>query len=140
MKEFRRQGQENRVLFVCIENAARSQMAEGFFRKYAPKGWTPVSAGTRPTSGINPLAIEVMKEAGVDISMQHTKQLSEETIRSSDLSVNMGCMDKTECPAIYLGKHVDWGIDDPRAKPKETVRKIRDEIEMRVRELCKTLE
>ena len=131
---------DKKILFVCVENAGRSQMAEGFFKKYAPKGYVPVSAGTRPTPEINPIAVEAMKEVGIDISKQHPKELSEEIIRSSILNVNMGCMDKTECPAVFLGKYVDWNIEDPKDKQIEQVREIRNNIEDKIKELCKTLE
>lgn len=131
--------QEKYVLFACIENAGRSQMAEGFFRKYAPKGWTAMSGGSSPKSYVNPLAIDVMKEAGVDISNHKAKILSEDQIRGAELKVNMGCMDTTECPTLLLGSYVDWGIEDPKDKPIEKVRKIRDEIEIRVKELVKEL-
>ncbi|MGB9125415.1 MAG: arsenate reductase ArsC [Nitrosotalea sp.] len=131
--------QEKYILFACIENAGRSQMAEGFFRKYAPKGWNAMSGGTSPRSYVNPLAIEVMKEAGVDISNQNSKRLSDEQIRGAELKVNMGCMDTTECPSLILGRYVDWGIEDPKDKPIEKVRVIRDEIETRVKELVKGL-
>lgn len=106
--------QEKKVLFACIENSGRSQMAEGFFRKYAPKGWVAISGGTNPKSYVNPLAIEVMKEAGVDISNQRAKSLSEEQIRSADVKVNMGCISMEECPSLILGGSVDWGIEDPK--------------------------
>jgi arsenate reductase (thioredoxin) len=140
MKFFRKQKDEKKVLFVCIENAGRSQMAEGFFRKYAPKGWVSVSAGTRPTPEINPLAVQAMKEVGVDITGQKPKELSEELIRASSLKINMGCMDQAECPAIFLGNSQDWGIEDPKDKPLEQVRKIRDKIETKVKELVTNLE
>src|ERR671911_1434219 len=85
--------QEKVILFVCVENAGRSQMAEGFFnQRYAPKGYRAISAGTRPASQINPLAVQVMNEIGVDISSQKSKLITEEMIRSSAKSVNMGCM------------------------------------------------
>ena len=131
---------EKKILFVCVENAGRSQMAEGFFKKYAPKGYAPQSAGTRPTPEINPIAVEAMKEVGIDISKQHPKELSEEIIRSSVLNVNMGCMDKTECPAVFMKHSVDWNIEDPKGKSVDKVREIRDTIELKVRQLCKTLE
>ena len=131
---------EKKILFVCVENAGRSQMAEGFFKKYAPKGYIPLSAGTRPTPEINPIAVEAMKEVGIDISRQHPKELSEEIIRSSVLNVNMGCMDKTECPAVFLGKYIDWNIEDPKGKSIDQVREIRNNIEEKIKELCKTLE
>ena len=140
MKFFGKSKPEKNILFVCVENAGRSQIAEGFFRKYAPKGWAPISAGTRPTPEINPVAVQAMKEVGIDISKQRPKELSEELIRASFLNVSMGCMDKTECPAIFLGKFQDWGIEDPKGKPIEQVREIRDKIEIKVKELVTTLE
>ncbi|MGI0072624.1 MAG: arsenate reductase ArsC [Nitrosotalea sp.] len=139
MKLFGRSHHEKKILFVCVENAGRSQMAEGFFRKYAPKGYTPISAGTRPTPEVNPIAVQAMEEVGIDISKQHPKELSEEIIRSSILNVNMGCMDKTECPAVFLGKYLDWNIEDPKDKTIEKVREIRNNIEEKIKELCKTL-
>ncbi|MDE1725940.1 MAG: arsenate reductase ArsC [Thaumarchaeota archaeon] len=131
---------KKKILFACIENAGRSQMAEGFFRKYAPKGWDVISGGTEPKSYVNPLAIEVMKEVGIDISNQKAKMLSEDQIRTANLKVNMGCMDTTKCPSLVLGNYVDWGIEDPKDKPIEKVREIRDQIDTRVMRLCKTLE
>ena len=124
------------ILFVCIENAGRSQMAEGFFRKYAPEGFEPSSAGTKPISEINPLAIQVMNEIGIDISKQKPKDLSEDMIRSSDKIINMGCMDKNFCPTEFIPKVIDWGIEDPKDKPIERVREIRDEIAGRIKELA----
>jgi arsenate reductase (thioredoxin) len=140
MKLFGKSKPEKKVLFVCVENAGRSQMAEGFFRKYSPKGYVPISAGTRPTPEVNPITVQVMKEVGIDIGKQHPKELSEEIIRSSTLNVNMGCMEKAQCPAVFLGKYVDWNIEDPKGKPIEKVRQIRDNIEEKIKELCKTLE
>src|SRR5574340_837371 len=131
---------EKKILFACVENAGRSQIAEGFFRKYAPKGWAPLSAGSRPTPEINPLAVQAMNEVGIDISKQRPKELSEELIRSSFLKVSMGCIDQAECPAVFLGNHKDWGIEDPKGKPIEKVREIRDKIEKKVKELVTTLE
>jgi arsenate reductase len=124
------------ILFVCVENAGRSQMAEGFFRKYSPEGYEPLSAGTKPISQINPLAIQVMNEIGQDISNQKSKDLTEDMMRNSDKIINMGCMDKNFCPTLFIPKVVDWGIEDPKDKPIEQVRKIRDEIERRIKELA----
>jgi len=131
---------KKKILFVCVENAGRSQMAEGFFRKYAPKRYEAISAGTKPTPEINPIAVEAMKEIGIDLSKQKPKMLNNEIIKDSTLSVNMGCMDKTECPTVFMKNSVDWNIEDPKGKPIEKVREIRDHIELRVRQLCKTLE
>lgn len=128
-----------RILFICVENAGRSQMAEGFFRKFCPDGYEPQSAGTKPTSKINPLAIEVMKEVGIDITKQTPKVLSDEMIKQSNGFVNMGCMDKESCPALFVNNVTDWSIEDPKGKPIETVRKIRDEIELKVKELITNL-
>ncbi|MDC8453768.1 MAG: arsenate reductase ArsC [Candidatus Nitrosotalea sp.] len=129
-----------KILFVCVENAGRSQMAEAFFRKYAPKGYEPASAGTKPIREVNPVAIEVMKEIGIDIGRQKPKVLTSDIISDSILSVNMGCMDKTECPAVFMKNSLDWNIEDPKGKSIDMVRVIRDNIELKVRQLCKTLE
>ncbi len=131
---------EQVVLFVCVENAGRSQMAEGFFRKYAPKNFRAISAGTRPAAEINPLAVQAMKEAGIDISKQKSKIITEDMIRDSAKVVNMGCMDKAECPLLFLNNPVDWGVENPKGKPIEKVRQIRDDIERRVKELVRDLE
>ena len=132
--------QEKTILFVCVENAGRSQMAEGFFNRYAPKSYRAVSAGTKPAGQINPLAARAMKELGIDISRQKSKIITDDMIRNSAKAVNMGCMDKSDCPLLFLNNPIDWGIEDPKGKPIEKVREIRDEIERRVRELAKNLE
>jgi arsenate reductase len=132
---------ERMILFVCVENAGRSQIAEGFFnRKYAPKGYRAISAGTRPASQINPLAVQAMKEVGIDISSQKSKIITEDMIRSSEKSVNMGCVEKAECPMLFINNVADWGIEDPKGKPIEKVREIRDEIERRVKEIAQSLQ
>ena len=127
------------VLFVCVENAGRSQMAEGFFRKYASRGYVTLSAGTKPSGEIIPLAVEVMKEVGIDISNQKSKEITEDMMRDSEKIVNMGCMDNSFCPTLFLPHIIDWGIQDPKGKPIETVREIRDEIEQRVKQLVSDL-
>lgn len=124
------------ILFVCVENAGRSQMAEGFFKKYAPEGFVPASAGTKPISQIDPLAIQVMNEIGIDISKQKPKDLSEDMMRNSDKIIKMGCMDNNFCPTLFIPKVIDWGIEDPKGKQIEQVREIRDEIERRIKELA----
>jgi arsenate reductase (thioredoxin) len=133
------QWSDKSVLFVCVENAGRSQMAEGFFRKYAPKGFMTLSAGTKPSGEINPLAIEVMKEVGLDISNHKSKDLTEDMMRNSTKIVNMGCMDKAFCPTLYIPNVIDWGIEDPKGKPIEKVREIRDDIDAKVRHLAAEL-
>ncbi|MFY9798784.1 MAG: arsenate reductase ArsC [Candidatus Nitrosopolaris sp.] len=131
--------QNNNVLFVCVENAGRSQMAEGFFRKYSPEGYEPLSAGTRPISDINPLAIEAMREVGIDISNQKSKILTEDMIRKSTLRVNMGCVEKESCPTLFIHNVIDWNIEDPKGKSIQKVREIRDVIESRVKELVSNI-
>jgi arsenate reductase (thioredoxin) len=136
-----KQQQENVILFVCVENAGRSQMAEGFFnQKYAPKGYRAISAGTRPVSQINPLAIQAMREIGIDIGGQKPKIITEDMIRSSAKSVNMGCMEKVECPMLFINNVIDWGIEDPKGKSIDKVREIRDNIERRVKEIAQSLQ
>lgn len=129
-----------KILFVCVENAGRSQIAEGFFRKYVTSSYQPISAGTKPVSETNPLAIEVMKEVGVDISKQTPKIISEDMINQSTTIVNMGCMYKESCPALFLNNVIDWTIPDPKGKSIDEVRKIRNQIEAKVIELVKNLE
>ncbi|MEM3007766.1 MAG: arsenate reductase ArsC [Candidatus Nitrosotenuis sp.] len=128
-----------KILFVCVENAGRSQMAEGFFRKYAPLGYEPQSAGTKPVDKVNPLVVKAMAEVGVDILSQKPKVITDSALKEAFRIVNMGCMDKTSCPALFVHDIIDWSIPDPKGKPLEEVRRIRDLIEKRVQELCKKL-
>ena len=128
------------ILFVCVQNAGRSQIAQGFFRKYAPKDFEARSAGTVPTSQINPMAVEAMNEVGVDISDQKPKDLTDDMIRNATKIINMGCMDDKFCPAFFVPKVIDWGIEDPKGKPIEKIREIRDEIEKRIKQLVQDLD
>ena len=140
-KQKNEQKQDKVILFVCVENAGRSQMAEGFFnQKYAPKGYRAISAGTRPVSQINPLAVQAMNEVDVNISSQKSKIITEDMIRSSAKSVNMGCIERAECPLLFMNNVIDWGIEDPKGKSIEKVREIRDEIDRRVIEIAQGLE
>ncbi len=131
---------EETVLFVCVENAGRSQMAEGFFNKHAPEGYRAVSAGTRPAAQLNPLAVQAMQEVGIDIGRNKSKIITEDMIKSSAKTVSMGCMDQSECPMLFINNVVDWGIEDPKGKPIEKVRQIRDDIEKRVKEIAASLQ
>jgi len=128
-----------KILFVCVENAGRSQIAEGFFRKYAPDGFVAVSAGTKPVNNLNPIAVEAMKEVGIDISQQKSKLISNDMIDESESVVNMGCMDKESCPALFVENIANWEIEDPIGKSIEQVRIIRDTIESKVKELVTKL-
>ena len=129
----------SKILFVCVENAGRSQMAEGFFRKLGPSNFEVMSAGTKPASEINPTAVQVMKEVNIDISQNKSKTLTSEMMSESDTVINMGCMDKESCPALFVEDIDDWNIEDPKGKSIEHVRKIRDGIEARVLELVDSL-
>jgi protein-tyrosine-phosphatase len=120
------------ILFVCVENAGRSQMAEAFFKKYAGDKFDAVSAGTSPSFKLNPLAIQVMKEIGIDMTAQFPKELSDSMITNSSKTVNMGCMDKESCPALFVNDVLDWNISDPKEKSIEQVRIIRDQIKHKI--------
>lgn len=128
------------VLFVCVENAGRSQMAEAFFRKYAPAKYNVISAGTSPSSQLNPTVVEVMKEVGIDLMQQSPKTLSNKMIEGSSKTINMGCMDKESCPALFVDEVLDWQISDPKEKSIDDVREIRDEILKKVLQLIESLE
>ena len=128
------------ILFVCVENAGRSQMAEAFFRKFAPKQFNVSSAGTTPSSQLNPIVIQVMKEIGIDMINQQPKLLSDSIIEHSSKTVNMGCMDKESCPSLFVKDVLDWNIADPKEKSLDETRKIRDEIKSKVMTLIKSLE
>jgi arsenate reductase len=112
-----------------------------FNRKYAPRGYRAISPGTKLASQINPLAVQVMNEVGIEISsIQKPRIIRENMIGSLEKSVNMGCKDKTECPILFINNVVDWGIEDPKEKLIEKVREIRDEIESRVKEIAQSLQ
>ena len=114
-------------------------MAEGFFRHSAPKAYQASSAGTKPVSELNPLAVLVMREAGIDISHQKSKDITGDVIQNAAIIVNMGCMEKESCPTLFLHNLIDWNIEDPKGKSVDQVREIRDEIERRVKELVTSL-
>ena len=127
------------ILFVCVENAGRSQMAEAFFRKYAPESIRVISAGTIPSQQLNPLVVQVMSEIGIDMTNQKPKLLSNEMIEKSTKTVNMGCMDKESCPTLFVDDVIDWNISDPKNKSLDEVRKIRDQIKNEVMNLIDSL-
>lgn len=125
------------VLFVCVHNAGRSQMAAGFLQSLTQGRVRVLSAGSAPKDSINPVAIEVMAEEGIDIANNQPKVLTNEAVQESDVVITMGCGDA--CP-FYPGKrYEDWVLEDPAGKDLETVRKIRDEIKVRVLNLIKEL-
>jgi arsenate reductase (thioredoxin) len=128
------------ILFVCVENAGRSQMAEAFFRKFAPNHFNVSSAGTTPSSQLNSIVIQVMKEVGIDMKNQQPKLLSDSMIDNSFKTVNMGCMDKESCPSLFVKDVIDWNISDPKEKSLDGVRIIRDKIKFEVLIFIKSLE
>ena len=120
------------ILFVCVENAGRSQMAEAFFRKFTEGKFNVNSAGTVPSGNLNPIVVQVMKEIGIDMAKQSPKIISNSMISNSFKTVNMGCMDKESCPALFVKDVIDWNIPDPKEKTIEQVREIRDQIKSEV--------
>jgi len=122
------------VLFVCIHNAGRSQMAEAFFNQLANGKARAISAGSKPADRVNPIAAEAMREIGLDISQNNPKLLTVELMEQATMVITMGCGEDTACPASWVETE-DWALEDPAGKPIEQIRKIRDEIKARVRRL-----
>ena len=128
------------ILFVCVENAGRSQMAEAFFKKYAKNQFNVISAGTCPSPNLNPVVVFAMNEIGIDLKNQQPQLLSTSMIKNSNKTVNMGCMDKESCPSLFVKGVDDWNMDDPKGKSLDDVRKIRDQIKHSVLNLLNSLE
>jgi arsenate reductase len=124
-----------RVLFVCVENAGRSQMAEAFAKKYGKDKFVVSSAGNRPAEKLNPVVVEAMREAGIDISMNKPKLLTFQMVQEADLIITMGCNEQGICPGPFFKPTVDWKLEDPKGKPIEIVREIRDNVEISIRNL-----
>ena len=118
------------VLFVCAQNAGRSQMAQAL---YEARGGQACSAGTRPADAVHPEVVEAMMERGVDLSRRRPQKLERADAEWADLVVTMGCGD--ECPVVPGKRYLDWNLDDPAGKTADEVRAIRDEIERHVAEL-----
>jgi len=126
------------VLFVCTENSARSQMAEAFFNHYNKNPeFVSISAGTQPSDSIKPLASQVMKEVGINLSNQKPKILTLDMAERAERIFTMGCIDS--CPLTPPEKTEDWGLEDPAGKPIEKYRETRDEIEKRVKRVVSEL-
>jgi len=130
----------NNILFVCLENAGRSQMAEAFFKKYTKNKFNVISAGATPSSYLNPTVVLVMAEIGINLKNHQPKLLSNFMIENSIKTINMGCMDKESCPALFVNDIDNWNIDDPKEKSIDAVRKIRDQIKADVLNLINSLE
>ncbi|MDH6521769.1 arsenate reductase [Streptomyces sp. SAI-135] len=121
------------VLFVCVHNAGRSQMAAAFLTHLAGNSIEVRSAGSAPADTVNPAVVEAMKEVGIDISAQRPKILTAEAVQASDVVITMGC--GGTCPVFPCKRYLDWQLDDPAGQGVEAVRPIRDAIEERVRTL-----
>lgn len=125
------------VLFVCVHNAGRSQMAAAFLAHLAGDRVEVRSAGSAPAETVNPAVVEAMREAGIDISAQQPKLLTTEAVRASDVVITMGCGDA--CPVVPGKRYLDWKSDDPAGQGVAAVRPIRDAIEARIRGLIAEL-
>jgi arsenate reductase (thioredoxin) len=126
------------VLFLCVHNAGRSQMAAGWLRHLAGDRVEVLSGGSAPVEAVNPAAVEAMREVGIDIADQYPKPWTEETVGAADVIVTMGCGDA--CPVLPGKRYLDWELVDPAGKGVDAVRPIRDDIEQRVRGLLTELE
>jgi len=125
------------VLFVCVHNAGRSQMAQGWLRHLAADAIEVRSAGSEPADQINPVAVEAMREVGIDITTEQPKILTVDAVRDSDVVITMGCGDT--CPIFPGKRYEDWDLTDPAGQPIEIVRQVRDEIRGRVQALVDEL-
>jgi arsenate reductase (thioredoxin) len=125
------------VLFLCVHNAGRSQMAAGWTRHLGGSAVRVLSGGSEPADRVNPTAIEAMAEVGIDITANPPRRWSEETLEAADVVVTMGCGDT--CPVLPGKRYVDWALTDPAGKPLEQVRPIRDDIRDRVEDLLTEL-
>jgi arsenate reductase (thioredoxin) len=125
------------VLFVCVHNAGRSQMAAGWLRHLAGDAVEVRSAGSVPGDRVNPAAVEAMAEVGIDISDQRPKVLTTDAVEASDVVITMGCGDA--CPIFPGKRYLDWQLEDPAGQGLASVRPIRDEIERRIRDLLAEL-
>ncbi len=125
------------VLFVCVHNAGRSQMAAALLAHHAHGRVTVRSAGSAPASAVNPAVVQVMDELGIDLSQEFPKKLTTDAVETSDVVITMGCGDA--CPVFPGKRYLDWQLDDPAGKPAEDIRPIRDDIDRRVRALISEL-
>jgi arsenate reductase len=125
------------VLFVCVHNAGRSQMAAALLSRYAGDRVEVLSAGSAPAETINPAVVEAMREVGVDLATERPKKLTDEAVITADVVITMGCGDA--CPVFPGKRYLDWQLDDPAGRDVVGVRPIRDEIDARVRALAAEL-
>jgi protein-tyrosine-phosphatase len=126
------------VLFVCVENSNRSQMAEAFARMHGAANVDVHSAGSRPSGRVNPKVVEAMREVGYDLTQHHSKSLSDIPAIEYDAVIGMGCGDEG-CPLVRAKRREEWDIPDPKELPPERFREVRDVIQKKVKELLRTL-
>lgn len=129
---------DKNILFLCVENSCRSQMAQGFASFHGPSNVKAFSAGSKPGRQVNPLAVQVMQEKGINISNACPKGFEELPVNNFDYVVSMGCGDA--CPYVPAVRRIEWKIPDPKGKEAEYFRKIRDEIERKVIDFLKIIE
>lgn len=130
--------EKRKIVFVCVENARRSQMLEGFAEVLGKEKLEVYSAGSRPASQIDPVVVDVMKEKGIDLSSKKPKGLNDLPPVEMDYLVTMGC--EETCPAVMAKKIIEWEIPDPRGKPIDEVRRIRDMLEAKVKMLLEEVD
>jgi arsenate reductase len=128
------------VLFICVANSGRSQMAEAFTRQFSGGRVKAISAGTMPSSSVDPVVAKLMKEIGVSMDGQKPKMLTMDMVSEADRVITMGCGVSTEgvCPATFVPSE-DWGLDDPKGKPEVEIKRIRDDIKTRVEQLLEKI-
>jgi arsenate reductase len=124
-----------KFVFVCVQNAGRSQMAAAFTKQIGGAEVEAISGGTQPAKKVHPEVVEVMREKGIDLSRAKPQKITNALLKGAEVIVTMGCGASDFCPVFLLKKVVEWHLDDPYGQPLEKVRLIRDEIERRVREL-----
>jgi protein-tyrosine-phosphatase len=125
------------VLFVCVENSFRSQIAEAYFNKYAPEGWTATSAGLTPAEKVHPNAVRLMQEEGIDISHKKPKPMTRELQEKSEVAIIV-CSGSL-CPVVYTKRVEEWNMPDPAKMPLDEARKVRDAIKAKVLDLVERL-
>ncbi len=124
-----------KIAFVCVENAGRSQMAAAFARRARRPGLAILSGGTLPAPRVNPTVVEAMREVGIDLSQEVPTSVGPAELAECDYVITMGCGAEDVCPAKFRGDAIDWALPDPKGKDLEEVRRIRDDIERRVKAL-----
>jgi arsenate reductase len=130
--------QMRKVLFVCVHNSGRSQMAAAFFNRMSQGKGVAISAGTQPGTQVNSIVVAAMREVGIEIGDKEPKLLTAEMLESADRVITMGCSVEKACPATFVTTE-DWKLEDPEGKPIEQVRQIRDEIKAKVERLIREL-